>query len=166
MYKNLICEVVKYKETLQLFKLRVQLLQDFNSLRWDIHIINEIKACNEFVDLSLPLNSTQPSCYRRLTASFPSLSSLTIYKGLREWSPERTLKIFPDSTNLESVLIKNYGQHSHKHYWYQQRFIRKELERICFPSLSCGIFEKAQLRRSCRIGKRTSTQKYLGRDES
>ena len=134
--RNLMHAVVAYKETLRQFKLRANLGPDFNALLWDADVVKEIKLCQKLVDLSLPLDSTQPPYYCHLIASLPSLSSLTIYKGVGNWPPERALEIFPASTNLESVLFKNYKQYSNEDNWYQQRFIRKELQQICYPSSS------------------------------
>lgn len=106
--------VIPYKENLRQFKLRANLGLDFNALQWDTDVVTGIKLCNKLVDLSLPLDSTQPSYYCHLISALRSLSSLTIYKGVGKWSPKRALEIFPDFTNLESVLVKNYKQESTK----------------------------------------------------
>ena len=134
--------VVAHKETLRLFKLKVHLRSNFPPLLWDAYAVSEIQLCQKIVNLSLTLTATEPIYYRNLIASFPNLSTLTIYKGIDMWSPERALKIFPASTKLESVVFKNYGHPSNNRKWNRQRFVRKELERICDTSFQPQQSEK------------------------
>lgn len=134
--------IVVHKETLRVFKLKVHLRSNFPPSLWHAYAISEIQLCNKIVDLSLTLTATEPIYYHNLIASFPNLSTLTVYKGIDIWSPERALKIFPASTKLESVVFKNYGHPSNNRAWNRQRFVRKELERICVTSFQPQESEK------------------------
>lgn len=135
--KNLVRELVKKnKETLRKFKLKTYLCSVFDSSLWDIDVIEQLKLCHHLADLSIPLDSTEPSYYCDLIGSFPSLSNFTIYQGIAKWSPDRALEIFPASTNLESVLFKVITHDPGRDIWYRQRLIRKELkQQICSPSI-------------------------------
>lgn len=132
--------LIVHKKTLRVFKLKVnlRLLSNAKTLQWEANFVERIRRCNKLVDLSLPLVSNQTTCYyHNLIATFPSLSSLTIYTRIdtgSTWSPYRALGIFPACTRLKSVLIKGPGKYSDEFTWFRRRFVREELEELCRPS--------------------------------
>lgn len=134
---DLTSAIISHKDTLRVFETDLGIEAEVSAPQWESYFVEKIQLCDKLVNLCLPLVSNQPtSYYRKLIANFPSLSILVIFTGFgscSEWSPGRALKIFPASTKLESVLFKDPGRDLVS-YFHQRRFVREELERLCFLS--------------------------------
>lgn len=134
---DLTSAIISHKDTLRVFETDLVIEAEVSAPQWGSYFVEKIQLCDKLVNLCLPLVSNQPtSYYRKLIANFPSLSILVIFTGFgsfSEGSPDRALKIFPASTKLESVLFKDPGRDLVS-YFRQRRFVREELERLCFLS--------------------------------
>lgn len=134
---DLTSAIISHKDTLRVFETDLGIEAEVSAPQWESYFVEKIQLCDKLVTLCLPLVSNQPtSYYRKLIANFPSLSILVIFTGFgsfSEWSPGRALKIFPASTQLESVLFKD-PRRDLVSYFRRRRFVREELERLCFLS--------------------------------
>lgn len=126
-----------YKETLRALDLGQNLNLDspIDRTMWDFHVVEAIQLCQVLVKLSLPLVSDKPpSYYRELAGCFPGLIGLTIYDGINNcstWNPQVALQLFPASSKLRFVQFKGPGTMLNNERTFEQRFVRKKLEKHC-----------------------------------
>lgn len=132
--------VISHKNTLRVFEFNVDSMSNWNwgavnASLWDASFVKNIQLCSKLVNLSLPVVPNQPtSYYRELIASFPSLSSLTIFTRIDsypEWCPDRAMEIFPAITKLQSVIFEDVRMYRAS-MMLRQRFVGEDREGLCY----------------------------------
>lgn len=121
--------IISHKDTLRKLGICLGLSAEVSAPRWDSSFCEENTSLQQTCQSHLPLvDSQSTSYYRKLIASFPSLSILTIFNRLEspsEWSPGRALKIFPASTQLKSVLFHVPGRSISDHPFFGDTLFAK-----------------------------------------
>lgn len=132
--------VISHKNTLRVFEFNVDSIGNWNwgavsASLWDAYFVKNIQLCSKLVNLSLPIVPNQPtSYYRELIASFPSLSTLTIFTRIDsypEWCPDRAMEIFPVITKLKSVIFEDVRMYRAS-ILLRQRFYGEDREGLCY----------------------------------
>lgn len=168
--------VISHKDTLRVFEFNVDSMSHWNwaavsDSLWDAHFVKNIQLCSKLVNLSLPVVPNQPtSYYRELIASFPSLSSLTVFTRIDaypEWCPDRAMEIFPADAKSKSVTFEDVRMYRAS-IFLRQRAYAEDQEGLCYLTkvgeMTLNDVEawKACLKAMCEREEKANHGEYSG----